>query len=122
MAKDKKVLIVDDDTDILESLKYTFEILGFIPRATGKGEEVSVLISEFNPDIILLDVLLSGIDGRNICKELKTNDKTKHIPIVMISAHPDAEKSTIEAGADAFLAKPFEVDELMEQVNKLINQ
>src|SRR5436305_14779845 len=68
------------------------------------------------PDVIILDVLLSGKDGRIICQKLKSQEDTKHIPIIMISAHPDAKQSVKAVGADNFLAKPFEMDELLMKV------
>ncbi|MCC6793074.1 MAG: response regulator, partial [Thermomicrobiales bacterium] len=72
------------------------------------------------PDLIVLDVLLSGRDGRAICRTLKSREETRHVPIVMISAHPDAERSVREVGADAFVAKPFSVDHLLDTISSLI--
>jgi DNA-binding response OmpR family regulator len=64
----------------------------------------------------LLDVLLSGKDGRTIARQLKSQEDTKHIPIIMFSAHPSAEQTAREAGADDFIAKPFEIDDLLEKI------
>ncbi len=118
MAIIKKVLIVDDDPDILEALQMTFESNGYTTETITNGEETYKLVGEFGPHVIVLDVLLSGNDGRVICKNLKTDTKTKHIPIIMTSAHPDAAKSTIEVGADEFVAKPFDINELIKTVEK----
>jgi len=68
----------------------------------------------------VLDILLSGKDGRAICRKLKSQADTRHIPIVMISAHPDAEQSVTAVGADAFVAKPFAIDELLNTVAALL--
>jgi CheY-like chemotaxis protein len=70
------------------------------------------------PDLLLLDIWMSGIDGRDICKELKQKENTKKIPIVLISASREIERSALEAGADDFLAKPFEIDDLLEKIEK----
>lgn len=120
MLQDKKILIVDDDNDILEVLQIFFESNNYITHTTGKGEEVNALANHFKPDAILLDIMLSGMDGREICKELKENLYTKEIPIIMISAHPDLQKTTNEIGADDFAAKPFDLYQLVSKVNKLI--
>ncbi len=112
----QKILVVDDDVDILEAMQLMLEQAGYDVTTTPKGEEVNKKIKQVRPDMILLDVLLSGNDGRDICRQLKSQQETKNIPVVMISAHPDAKKTTKDAGADEFLAKPFEIDELLEKV------
>lgn len=114
----KKVLIVDDDVDILDALQMTFESWDFETRTVSKAEETFTQVEEFKPDVIVLDVLLSGKDGRVICKNLKNNTFAKHIPIIMVSAHPDAARSTIAAGANDFVAKPFDIKTLLHTVQK----
>src|SRR5579872_3319315 len=117
----KKILIVDDDLSILDALELTLESNGFDVKTTDKGEEIYENIRKYKPDLILLDVLMSGTDGREICKEIKSNSY-KHIPVIMISAHPGAEQSSQEVGADEFLAKPFEVVDLLNKVNKQLSK
>jgi DNA-binding response OmpR family regulator len=118
----KQILIVDDDPDILDALQFVLKDAGYTTETTQSGESVENLIHEKDfPDLIILDVLLSGKDGREICRKLKHNEKTKKIPILMISAHPDIEKTVIEAGADAFIAKPFDIEELLQTVKALVN-
>lgn len=73
---------------------------------------------KFLPSLLLLDIWMSGLDGRDICKELKSDDKTKKIPIIMISANKDTKQIALEAGADGFIAKPFEIDTLIETVER----
>lgn len=116
----KKILIVDDDPDILEALQLTFEFEGYTVSTITKGEETYRMVESFKPDVIILDVLLSGKDGRTICKKLKADHLTRTIPIIMISAHPNAEQSTIEVGADDFLAKPFDIDQLVGKVENIV--
>lgn len=118
MPLKKKVLIVDDDKDILEALELIFDVEGYETKTSAGGEEVNQVINEYSPDVIVLDVLLSGRDGRIICKNLKSEIETQKIPIIMISAHPDAKRSTLEVGANEFLAKPFDIYELLEKVQK----
>lgn len=116
----KKILIVDDDPDICEALQLTFELSGFIAKALPNPEEIYSIAEEYKPDAVVLDVLLSGHDGRKICKSLKDSDNLSTIPVLMISAHPEAAHSTISAGADDFLAKPFNIDQLLHKVNNLL--
>jgi CheY-like chemotaxis protein len=89
---------------------------GYIIVTTDKAEYVERLHNDGLPDLILLDVLLSGKDGREIVKHLKSQEETRHIPVIMFSAHPNAEKTAQAAGADDFIAKPFEMDELLAKV------
>jgi DNA-binding response OmpR family regulator len=112
----KKILIVDDNQDILDALTLMLEDEGYTVASTILAEEVAEKIRMFKPDLILLDVLLSGHDGRDVCKILKQESGSKHIPLIMISAHPSVEDSALVCGADAFLAKPFDISILLETV------
>jgi DNA-binding response OmpR family regulator len=116
----KKILVVDDDPDILDALQFTLEDAGYEVTTTEKGEYAENLHDTNGglPDVVLLDVLLSGKDGRIICQKLKSQEETKHIPIIMMSAHPNAKHSITAVGADDFMAKPFDVDELLAKVAK----
>jgi two-component system alkaline phosphatase synthesis response regulator PhoP len=116
-----KILIVDDDIDILEPLQLLLEVEGYDVTTTTKGEQVFAKISSFNPNLILLDVLISGSDGRIICRRLKDAAETKKIPVIMMSAHPSAKNDSTGSGADAFIAKPFEIEDLCNLVKKYIN-
>jgi CheY-like chemotaxis protein len=68
------------------------------------------------PDLLLLDIWMSGMDGKEICKHLKSQEVTKHIPIIMISANKDTQKIAFECGADDFIAKPFQMKNLLQKV------
>lgn len=116
------ILVVDDDPGILDALRMLFESEGYRVLTCAKGDYVEALRENTGalPDVIVLDVLLSGKDGRTICRTLKSEEATRHIPIVMISAHPAAEQSVKEVGADAFVAKPFAIDELLDTVERLL--
>ncbi len=118
----KKIVVVDDDPDILDALQMTLEDEGYDVTTTEKGEYAENLRGTNGnlPDLIILDVLLSGKDGRTICQKLKSQPETRHIPIIMISAHPNAKQSVKDVGADNFLAKPFDVNELLALVAKYL--
>lgn len=117
----KKILIVDDDEGILEALQELFAALGYSTAVSPDGDALLTLDNKNLPDLIILDVLLSGKDGRELCKILKSNDATKNIPIIMFSAHPTARNSVFDYGADDFVAKPFEMDELLGRVERFLN-
>jgi two-component system alkaline phosphatase synthesis response regulator PhoP len=118
-----KILIVDDDEGILEAISVMLQMEGYeVFTSSQNGKYLFGLISKNNPDLILLDVLLSGVDGRDVCKQLKNNPVSKHTPVIMISAHLSARKNFYEYGAQAFLAKPFNIDELLETITKFTNK
>jgi DNA-binding response OmpR family regulator len=116
----KKILVVDDEPDILEFLQVILEEEGYSVATTEKGEYVEKLHDKGLPDLILLDVLLSGRDGREIVKQLKSQEETKSIPVIMFSAHPSAEQTARVAGAEDFLAKPFDIDHLLAVIAKYL--
>jgi len=114
----KRILIVDDDVDIIEPLSLLLERKGYTIASITKGKEIYERVKNFKPDLILLDILMSGSDGRVICKRLKKDQLTKKITIIMMSAHPGADKDSERAGADDFIAKPFEVEDLFTILQK----
>lgn len=113
-----RILVVDDDTDILSVMEILLTMKGFEVEVTAKGENTVPKINSFKPDLILLDVLISGHDGRTICKQLKTNKDTQHIPVIMFSAHPAAAATIADYGANDFIAKPFDISNLLKKVNE----
>jgi CheY-like chemotaxis protein len=124
MKREKKspvhVLVIDDDESILDAICLLLEDSGYVVETLSHGNDTITAVEKIRPLMILLDVLMSGSDGREICQNLKKNELTKDIPIVMLSAHPGVAKKITEVGADGFLSKPFEVDELLSIVQKFI--
>ncbi|RKR83267.1 response regulator receiver domain-containing protein [Mucilaginibacter gracilis] len=116
----KKVLAVDDDPYILDALVELLKYSGYDVNTTPKGDEVFKKIDEFSPDIILLDIMLSGLDGREICRQIKSDKKTSQIPVIMISATPNLTQSVLESGANDFVAKPFDIFLLLDKIEKQI--
>ena len=112
-----KILVVDDDIDILSVMEILLSMKGFDVEVASRGENTFPKIETFQPDLILLDVLISGHDGRAICQQLKANPATNHIPVIMFSAHPGAAATIADYGADDFIAKPFDVNNLMKKIN-----
>jgi CheY-like chemotaxis protein len=114
----KNVLIVDDNVDILEPMSLILTSEGYNIETSTNEEDLYLKINSVKPDLILLDILISGSDGREICRNLKNDFSFKDIPIVMISAHPSAQREAEQNGADGFLAKPFEIDDLIAITKK----
>ncbi len=112
----KYILVVDDDPDILDFLHDLLELEGYAVSVSTKGDYLEQLQSGGLPGLILLDVFLSGRDGREIVRDLKSRQVTRQIPVIMFSAHPSAKATALEAGADAFLEKPFESDVLVTTI------
>lgn len=116
-----KVLVVDDDKDILELVEILLTINRFTVKTTLRGSEASQIVKTFMPDVILLDVQLGGLDGRIICKQIKSDASSKHIPIILFSATPGIATTYPECEAIDFLAKPFDAHELIKKIEKHIS-
>ena len=115
-----KVLLVEDDNNLREIYAARLEAEGYEMSTAADGEEALASAVKIVPDLIILDVLLSGGDGREICKKLKSNQETENIPVIIVSAHPSAGKSIEISGADDFLEKPFEMETLLKKVSSLL--
>lgn len=115
-----KIFIVDDDPDIGSMIRMMLEYKGFQVELTDKGALADELIKTTTPDLVIMDMLLSGVNGTDICRTLKNDETRSQIPIVMISAHPNAREYCIGAGADAFIAKPFDMEDILKKINELI--
>ena len=117
--KKKRVGIVDDDDVIVEVLTLILEDAGYETISTTDGKEVSRLLKP-PLDLLLLDIWMSGTDGRGVCKALKAKKATKNLPIIMISANRDTQVIAQGAGADDFITKPFEMNDLLAKIEKYI--
>ncbi len=117
MHKNKKILIADDDPGILEVIQLMLEDDGYEVVIINDYKNTEQ-IQAHNPDLILLDIWMSGVDGTSICRELKSKDETKNIPIIMVSANKDTEALSLECGAEDFISKPFDIDFLLNKVEK----
>lgn len=112
-------MIADDDPGIVDAVEMLLEFEGYQVVSTVDGNTV-LRMKEDLPDLLLLDIWMSGEDGRDICKKFKYQATTKNIPVIMISASRDVKDSALAAGADDFLAKPFEMDELLRKIAHLL--
>lgn len=111
-----KILIIDDDPDVRTVMNVLLKKNGYEVETASQREEALSKLTNFQPSVVLLDVLLSGTDGRELCQEIKSNDKTKNIQVVMISAHPGAAENISSYGADDFVSKPVNTEILLEKL------
>lgn len=119
----KKILVVDDDDEVLETIQLILEIGGYDVEPLNDAELIFERIADFNPDLILLDVVLGKIDGRVVCCQLKSDAKTKYIPILMMSGlYTLQEVKEMECMPDDFMSKPFKMDILLEKIEQLVEK
>jgi len=113
----KRILVVDDEMDILDFVQPFLYEEGYDVRTSTSGS-IFQHVQRDPLDLILLDILLREKDGRVICQQLKTNELTKHIPVIIFSAHVTREHALSESLADDFIRKPFDLRELLEVMKK----
>ena len=116
----KRILVLDDDPDIGVMLKMMLEFKGYTAIVTERAESARKVIYSEPVDLIILDMLLSGVNGTEICVALKKDIVTAPIPIIMISAHPNAKELCEEAGADSFISKPFDMHDMLATIDNLL--
>jgi DNA-binding response OmpR family regulator len=112
----KKILILDDSEDILEVMKDVLEMEGYEIEILNYTADICKSVITFNADLVILDYILFGINGGELCHMLKTNPLTAHIPVVMVSAYPRVLESLGNYGSDAFVAKPFSLTDIVSTV------
>ena len=120
----KKILIVDDEQDIVESLKFVLETEGYECYSAFNGEDGLKSAKEIIPDLIILDIMMPKINGYKISRLLKFDNKYKDIPILMVTARSQDEDKLIgeETGVDEYITKPFELDEIVKKVEEYIGK
>lgn len=113
-----KILLIDDDPDVRTVMSMMLQKQGYQVVTASRREDALEKLEEELPGLILLDVLLSGSDGRELCRELKGSVRTKDIPVIMFSGHPGAAVHFETYGADDFITKPFNTELLLEKLNR----
>jgi len=117
MKEKALILVLDDDPDICIMIKMVLDYYGYDAMDAEDEENAKKIISSNNVDLLIMDMLLSGVDGTDICRRLKQDEVTSSIPILMFSAHPTAKETCLAAGADDFISKPFEMNDMMDKIN-----
>jgi two-component system phosphate regulon response regulator PhoB len=120
----KDVLVIEDDADILELVRYNLEKEGYAVTGRTTGEDGLDAARANPPDLILLDLMLPGIDGLDVCRELKGDARTGHVPIVIVSAKGEESDivAGLELGADDYITKPFSPKILLARVRAVLRR
>jgi len=117
----KKILILDDNTDILEILTLLLTEFGYEAKPLSSGERVFEEIKAFQPDLLLMDVMLTNMNGLKICKDIKENIHTAMLPVILMSGSHDLANILNQPGSpEDFLAKPFDIDILLSKIENNI--
>ena len=118
------ILIVEDEEPIQILLQYNLEAEGYRVRATAQGEDVQHLIGEERPDLLLLDWMLPGISGIEVCRQLRAKPETRDLPVIMLTARSEEQEKVrgLSTGADDYIVKPFSVPELLARVRTILRR
>jgi len=120
----KRLLLVEDDRNLAELIGYHFERAGFSITRTGDGEEALILAEEVAPDLVILDWMIEGISGIEVCRRLRRRQSTAHLPILMLTARGEEDDRVrgLETGADDYITKPFSPKELVARAGAVLRR
>jgi len=122
MSKNARILVLDDDPDIGTMIKMMLEYKGYMVTVSDRADMAQQTLNNGGVDLIIMDMLLSGVNGTDICMDLKKDPSTSRIPVIMISAHPNAKEICLEAGADEFISKPFDMSDILSKIDGLLHK
>jgi CheY-like chemotaxis protein len=117
-----RVIVVDDDKEIREIITFVLTRNGFEVTSASNGQQLHAMLVQFIPDLIILDVMMPGEDGYQICNTLRSNPQTRHIPVIIMTAHAEDiyERISVDLGAAVHMIKPFHPFNLLEKVKVLL--
>jgi two-component system phosphate regulon response regulator PhoB len=120
----KKLLLVEDDRALAELLIWHFEREDYDVRRTGDGEEALMLAEEEHPDVVILDWMIEGVSGLEVCRRLRRKERTANVPIIMLTARGEESDRIrgLETGADDYVTKPFSPRELLARVSAVLRR
>lgn len=119
LTEKRKVLIIDDDADICDIMHEVLHYEGFEVKLLLGADRLFEEIAAFKPQVIILDYIMKGITGGEVCSELKKRRSTSSLPIILMSAYPRVSRSTVNCGFETFIAKPFDLEEIVRAVRNL---
>lgn len=112
----QKILVADDDQDILDAMRVMLEIANYDVDIIGEGKKIIEKIKKIHPDLLLLDLWMSGISGVDVCNQIRKNKEIKNIPIILVSASSELKANASRATFNDVIAKPFDMDELLIKI------
>ena len=118
----QKILICDDEANIRNIMDFSLEAEGFLAVSAEDGDGALQAAMTEEPDLIILDVMMPGADGLTVCRELKQNPRTRHIPVLMLSARAGKgdREAGLAAGAEEYVTKPFSPQRIVDKVNEML--
>ena len=116
----KRVLVLDDNQDILDIVHEALSYEQFEVTSVSESETVIPMMTETNPDLVVLDYRVAGLNGGEICRQIKSHPQFSNIPVIIFSAYINNERDLFAYGCDAVIGKPFNLTDLIEKVNSLI--
>ena len=124
MSSAQLVLIVEDEKDLADLMQFNLRQAGFETAAARDGEEALALVRHRTPDLVLLDLMLPGVPGTEVCRQLKSSPRTKQVPVIMVTARGEEVDRVVgfELGADDFVTKPFSMRELVLRVRAVLRR
>lgn len=124
MPSKGRVLVVEDDPALVQLLRFHFERDEFAVRSTPDGDEAVLIAREWSPDIVILDWMIEGVSGIEVCRQLRRSPEMADIPVLMLTARGEESDRIrgLETGADDYVAKPFSPRELMARVNAVLRR
>ena len=122
MKGDSLILILDDDPDLCTMIKLMLEYKGYKAVETNNEQDARKFLMEKQIDLIIMDMLLSGTDGTDVCRRIKQDKNYSSVPILMFSAHPNAKDACLKSGADDFISKPFEMNDLLDKIDHFVRK
>jgi len=120
-----EIMVVDDERDIRNLLRQVLEHAGYQVQTAGNGREALEMLEQTRPDLVLLDIMMPEVDGWEVCRNIKTRQKTKDIPVILITVRSqplDKVVGTEVVGADDYITKPFDLDDLLARVARLVKE
>ncbi len=118
----EKILVVDDTPAIVDALRMILEIAGYVVATTSDSREVMRLLEEQRPDVLLLDILMPGSNGKELCQQIKQQERLRHMPVLLISARRDIADIAVQAGADGSIPKSFKMKALLEVIDRALEK
>ncbi len=123
-ASTPRVLVVEDESDLAVLLSYNLEAEGYVVESVERGDEAELRLAESPPDLVILDWMLPGVSGLEICRRLRARESTRTLPVIMVTARgEEAERIRgLLVGADDYVVKPFSIPELLARVRALLRR
>ena len=118
----KRILILDNDPDVLDVMQEALSYEGFDVSCAGETNDIFPLIDKYKPHVLVIDYILPGINGGELCHQVKSNPKTRNLPVMLMSAYPRVLMSLGDYGSDDFMPKPFDLDDLVNRISKLTSK